>query len=295
MLPLLTVFTPTYNRAYILPKCYESMRRQSCKDFIWLVVDDGSTDNTRELVASWQNEDKGFHLRYVYQANKGMHGAHNLAYQNIDTELNVCIDSDDYMPDDAVEKIINFWNLCEKDDKISGFLALDSYENGKIIGKPFPKNVKSATSYDYYYKFGINGDKKFILRSDLTKENPYPVYEGEKYVNLATKYSLLDVDYMLLNLNEVVCIVEYLPDGSTLNMFRQYLKNPKGFAYSRRICMALPFTGFGFRFRQAIHYISSCIILKNRAWLSESPRKGLTLLAIPFGILLYGYIKIMAK
>ncbi|NLX92394.1 MAG: glycosyltransferase family 2 protein [Clostridiales bacterium] len=293
-MPLLTVFTPTYNRAYILPKCYESMKRQSCKDFVWLVVDDGSTDNTGHLVQRWQAENNGFELRYIFQENQGMHGAHNLAYENIHTELNTCIDSDDYMPDDAVEKITDFWNICEKDNSIAGFLALDAYENGKIIGTRFPKGVTSATSYDYYYKYGVKGDKKFILRSDLAKLYPYPLFEGEKYVNLATKYSLIDIDYQLQNTNDVVCIVNYLDDGSTLNMFKQYVSNPKGFAYSRKLCMSLPYAGALFRFRQAIHYVSSSFISKDRQWLAKSPRKGLTLCAAPAGLLLWLYIMIKA-
>ncbi len=294
-MPLLTVFTPTYNRAYVLPNCYESLKRQSCKDFIWLVADDGSTDNTRELVEGWMREDNGFEIRYFYQENQGMHGAHNLAYAHIDTTLNTCIDSDDYMPDDAVEKILSFWNTAEKDEKIAGFLALDAYENGEIIGSRFPEDVKRATSYEYYYKYKITGDKKFILRSDLTRETPYPIFEGEKYVNLATKYSLLDIRYELLNMNEVVCIVEYLPDGSSLNMFRQYLRNPKGFAYSRRLCMGLPFAGTKFKFNQAVHYVSSCIIGKDKNWLKQSPCKFITLACIPAGFLLWLYILRMAK
>ncbi len=294
-LPLLTVFTPTYNRAYILPQCYEAMKRQTCKDFIWLIIDDGSTDNTRELAEKWLKQDNGFELRYLYQANKGMHGAHNLAYENIDTEINTCIDSDDYMPDDAVEKIVNFWQTCERDDKICGFLALDAYTNGEIIGGKIREDVKRATSYEYYCKFGVKGDKKFILRTDLTRDNSYPIFEGEKYVNLATKYSLLDINYQLLNMNEVVCIVEYLQDGSSRNMFRQYFKNPQGFAYSRKLCMNLPDVSFKFRFNQAMHYVSSSIILKNRAWLKESPRKLITLLAAPFGLMLYIYIKYKAR
>lgn len=294
-MPLLTVFTPTYNRAYILPQCYESMKRQTCKDFVWLIVDDGSTDNTKELVESWLTEDNGFTLRYVYQENKGMHGAHNLAYENIDTEINTCIDSDDYMPDDAVEKIINFWQTCDRDDGIYGFMALDSYTDGKVIGTRLPENVGRVTSYDVYNKYGVSGDKKFILRTDLTKDNPYPIFEGEKYVNLATKYSLLDIDRKLLLLNEVVCIVEYLPDGSSLNMFRQYFKNPKGFAYSRKLCMTLPYAGFKFRFIQAAHYVSSCIIMKNKKWLKESPKKALTLLAAPAGVAWWLYISKKVK
>ncbi len=294
-MPLLTVFTPTYNRAYILPQCYEAMKRQTCKDFVWLIIDDGSQDNTGELVSEWLKQDNGFEIRYLYQQNKGMHGAHNLAYENIDTELNTCIDSDDYMPDDAVEKIIRFWQTCDRDEKVCGFLALDAYSNGEIIGGRIPENIERATSYEYYYKYGVKGDKKFILRSDLTRDNPYPIFEGEKYVNLATKYSLLDRDYQLLKMNEVVCIVEYLPDGSSRNMFRQYIKNPRGFAYSRRLCMDLPNVGLKFRFVQAVHYVSSCLISKNGAWLKESPRKLLTLFAAPFGLVLYLYIKEKTK
>ena len=294
-MPLLTVFTPTYNRAYILPQCYEAMKRQTDQDFIWLVVDDGSTDNTRDLVEGWLQEEHGFELRYVYQENKGMHGAHNLAYQNIDTELNTCIDSDDFMPDDAVEKIVRFWRSAEHDDSISGFLALDAYKNGEIIGTKLPEDVVSATSYDYYYKYGVTGDKKFILRSDLTRPNPYPIFPGEKYVNLATKYSQLDCNYKLLHLNEPVCIVEYLEDGSSLNMVRQYFKNPQGFAYSRKLCMQLPFAGFKFRFIQAMHYVSSSIILKNRRFLAESPCKGLTLLAMPVGFLWWCRIRLQYR
>ena len=286
-MPLLTVFTPTYNRAYILPQCYRSMCRQTCKDFVWLVVDDGSTDGTRELVESWMREDNGFVLRYVYQENQGMHGAHNLAYANIDTELNTCIDSDDYMPDDAVEKITEFWRTCTRDDSIAGFLALDVDKDGKVIGTRLPENVTRATSYEVYYKYGVRGDKKFILRSDLTRLHPYPVFEGEKYVNLATKYSLLDKDYSLLLLNEPVCVVEYMPDGSSLNMIRQYFRNPRGFAYSRRLCMQLPYAGFRFRFVQATHYVSSCLILRDRRWLADSPCKALTLLAAPAGLAWY--------
>ena len=94
----LTVFTPTYNRAYCLGNCYESLVRQTCQDFIWLIIDDGSSDHTKELVEDWKKENK-IEIKYVWQENTGMHGAHNTAYEIIETELNVCIDSDDYMPD----------------------------------------------------------------------------------------------------------------------------------------------------------------------------------------------------
>ena len=96
---ILTVFTPAYNRAYTLHKCYESLTRQTNKNFKWMIIDDGSTDNTANLVAKWK-EESDFEIIYIYKQNRGMHTAHNTAYENIDTELNVCIDSDDYLTDE---------------------------------------------------------------------------------------------------------------------------------------------------------------------------------------------------
>lgn len=289
----LTVFTPTYNRAYIIHKCYESLCRQTCKDFIWLIIDDGSTDETAELINLWETQNNGFEIRYIYKENGGMHTAHNLAYKEIDTELNVCIDSDDYMPDDAVEKILNFWRKYGG-EKYAGIIALDiDKKTNKIIGKRLP-DLKSITLTDYYENGG-SGDKKLIYRTDVINAvPPYPEFTGEKYVGLAYKYHLIDQKYKLLILNEPVCVVEYQQDGSSNNMYRQYLKNPKGFAFYRKSEMIL--TKSKKRcFIECIHYVSSSIILKNKNFISESPRKLFTVCAIPFGLLLYFVIKIKEK
>ena len=267
----LTVFTPTYNRAYCLGNCYESLVRQTCQDFIWLIIDDGSSDHTKELVEDWKKEKK-VEIKYVWQENTGMHGAHNTAYEMIDTELNVCIDSDDYMPDSAVEHIIAMWNELGNDD-VSGIIGLDSFTDGKIIGSKLPSEVKRSTLFDLYYKHGVTGDKKLVYRTELTKRYPYPLFEDEKYVGLAYKYYKLDQDYEMLLLNETLCCVEYLPDGSSLNMFNQYRKNPRGFAFYRKELMKLPFVSMSFAFRQAIHYVSSSLLSKNHRFLQETPKK----------------------
>ena len=281
---ILTVFTPTYNRAYTLHKCYESLRRQTNKDFIWLIIDDGSTDNTKELVDSWLENDNGFEIRYAYKENGGMHTAHNKAYELIDTELNVCIDSDDYMPDDAVESILSFWEK-NRDNNYSGIIALDMFENGEIIGKKLPEQ-KSITLSGYYYNGG-NGDKKLIYRTEVMNKYPaYPEFEGEKFVPLDYKYLLADQDYELLIMNKPVCVVEYMEDGSSKNMLRQYYKNPRGFAFMRKVSMKYD-TGFLKNFKTSIHYVSSSFISKNRKFIKESPRKGMTVLATPFGFALY--------
>lgn len=284
----LTVFTPAYNRAYTLHKCYESLKRQTSRDFVWLIIDDGSTDNTKELVDKWRKE-SDFDIRYHYQKNQGMHGAHNTAYELIDTEINVCIDSDDYMTDNAVEKIVSFWKKNKRID-IAGIAVLDAYEGNKVIGQQFPKDLKESTYWDIYHKYKISGDKKLIYRSDLTKKYPYPVFEGEKYVGLGYKYAKLDEHYKLLLMNEVVCIVEYMEDGSSRNMLKQYRKNPKGFAFIRIEDMKNPNASLTFKFKSCIHYVSSSLISKNKNFLKETPCKLLTLIAMPFGFLSYIYI-----
>lgn len=289
----LTVFTPAYNRAYSIHLCYESLLRQTCKDFVWLVVDDGSSDNTAELIKEWQTRDNGFPIKYVYKENGGMHTAHNTAYENIDTELNVCIDSDDYMTDDAVEKIIKTWK--EKgSEKYAGIIALDCLKDGKIIGLPL-ENDREETTLKGYYARGGKGDKKLIYRTDVMKKYPpYPEFEGEKYVSIAYKYYLADEDYQLIIMNEPVCVVEYMEDGSSTNMYKQYLKNPKGFAFIRKVDMEKADNPKEL-FRCAIHYVSSSIISKNRHFIKESPKKAATILSIPAGAALTMYIKKKSK
>lgn len=291
-MPALTVFTPTYNRAATLHLYYESLCRQTSKDFEWLVVDDGSTDNTRQLVEKWQQE-KHVPIRYFYQDNQGMHGAHNAAYRLIDTELNTCIDSDDYMPDDAVEKIVSFWK--EHGNKnVAGIIALDVDFGGKLIGTRFPDGV-TRTTLNGFYSRGGRGDKKLIYRTDVINNYPeYPLFEGEKYVSLGYKYELIDQDYELLTMNEPVCCVNYQPDGSTMNMYRQYIRNPQGFAFIRKQSMVLAPTTSR-RFVEAIHYVSSSIMVHNRRFIQESPRPWLVVCAIPFGLLWYGYIRFKTK
>ena len=284
----LTVFTPTYNRAYILNQCYESLVRQSCKDFIWLIIDDGSTDNTKELVEEWMKNDNKFEIRYHYKKNGGMHTGHNAAYELIDTELNVCIDSDDFMPDNAVELIVNFWNKYGS-DKYSGIVALDVYKNGEVIGCKLP--YKKSTTLSGFYDNGGQGDKKLIYRTEVINKYPsYPEFKGEKFVPLDYKYLLVDQDYELLIMNEAVCVVEYMEDGSSKNMFRQYYKNPRGFSFMRKVHMIYD-KKFINKFKNCIHYVSSSFISKNKEFISESPNKLMTIFSIPFGAILYLLIK----
>lgn len=284
----LTIFTPAYNRAHTIHRTYESLCRQTSKDFCWLVVDDGSIDNTKELVEGWIKECRIL-IRYVYQENQGMHGAHNTAYRYIDTELNTCIDSDDYMPDDAVEKIIAFW-AKNKSDKYAGIIGLDAIEGGSILGSMFPEQLRSTTLGNYY-KSGGRGDKKLVYRTEIIKATPeYPIFSGEKYVGLGYKYQLIDQKYELLTLNEPLVIVDYQTDGSSMNMYKQYWNNPRGFAFMRKNDMIYS-TSLKRKYESCVHYVSNSLRSRNSKMLKESPLPFLTFMAILPGLCLYLFTK----
>ncbi len=289
----LTVFTPTYNRARTLQRTYESLCRQDCKEFIWLIIDDGSTDGTSELVQSWQRKENGFEVQYIYKENGGMHTAHNTAYENIHTELNICIDSDDRMALGAVKKIRDTWGKV-KGKGYAGLIALDADFAGNIIGKDFSAEMIDTTLGGYYAAGGL-GDKKLIYRTDVINSvPPYPVFQDEKYVGLVYKYTLVDQKYKLYVMKEVVCEVEYQEDGSTGTMWKQYLQNPKGFAFLRRVAMQYPASKKRL-IRDCIHYCSSSQIAKNRKYIRESPRKLLTVFCTPPGWLLTVIIRRKAR
>ena len=286
---ILTIFTPAYNRAHTLPRTYESLRKQSCKEFVWLIVDDGSMDNTRAMVEEWQRQEQDFVIRYIYKENGGMHTAHNVAYENIDTELNTCIDSDDCLAEEAVAKILSAWEKV-RDKGYAGLIGLDADLDGNLIGKGFPVGM-TETTLSGYYAGGGAGDKKLVYRTEVIKSYPpYPVFEGEKYVALAYKYRLIDQDYKLAVLDDVLCNVEYQPDGSTGTMWKQYLQNPKGFAFWRKIRMQYPESKKRL-IVDCIHYCSSSFVAKNKKFIAESPRKLLTVVCIPAGMLLLWYTK----
>lgn len=222
-----------------------------------------------------------------------MHTAHNAAYDVINTELNVCIDSDDCLADGAVKKILDKWNAV-KDQGYAGIIGLDADLEGHLVGKGFPEGL-SETTLSGYYACGGSGDKKLVYRTDIMKQYPpYPVFEGEKYVALAYKYRLIDQDYKMAVLGEVLCNVEYQADGSSGTMWKQYLKNPKGFAFWRKVCMQYP-TSKKRLFVDCVHYVSSCILSREMHFIQQSPQKTMTFLALPLGVVLSIYILIKAR
>lgn len=289
----ITVFTPTYNRAYILPKCYESLNRQTCKNFEWLIIDDGSTDGTKELVAQWQACENGYPIRYIYKENGGLHTGYNTAIANMDTELSVCIDSDDSMPEDAIEDILCEWNHV-KDSGVAGLIGLDLDESGHLIGKALPK-AQRINAASLLCIPGM-GDKKYVVRNDLLRlAAPIPVFEDEKNFNPHYLIIKLSKQYFFHPVNKCFCLVEYQADGMTANIWKQYTNSPRSFAELRRAIMEVPGLTWQYHLKNVIHYCSSSQIAGDQHYIKGSPRKLLTVLCTPMGWALTAYIRRKAK
>lgn len=296
MVPI-TVFTPAYNRADLLKRCYESMCRQTNKNFMWMIIDDGSTDNTKEVVDLWMLNNNGFEIQYYYKENGGLHTAYNEAIEHIDTELCVCIDSDDYMPDNAVEIILDFWKK-NGSNEYAGIVGLDYTIDNHVIGDLLP-DKKSINLIDLLIgKYHIhNGDRTNVVRTELYKKvAPMISLKGEK--NFSPHYMHLQIskNYDFLVLNENLRYVEYQADGMSNSIFKQYLNSPNSFIETRKLYLSLPGISWKFKLRQSIHLVSSGIIAnKMTEVLKYIPSFGMTVLAVPCGLLLSKYIRIKAK
>ena len=289
----LTVFTPAYNRAHTLGRTYESLCRQTCKGFKWLVIDDGSTDNTRELVEQWMLRDNGFEIKYVWKENGGLHTGYNKAIEMADTELIVCVDSDDFMPDDAVELIINTWR-DKKEDGVAGIIGLDFLLDGKPIGDYFPK-IEKCHRYELTYKFNHREDCKEVCRLSLLKEvYPQPTFVNEKNFNPSYMFKQIDLKYEWIVLNENLCFVDYQKDGMANAIYKQYLNSPNSFAAQRINNLKMPIP-FSCKFKQYVHLASSSIISRNLSWLTKSPTPFWAIICLPLGALLTMYIKYKAS
>ena len=282
----LTVFTPTYNREDLLPRLYESMKHQTSKAFIWMIIDDGSTDGTKDLVDQWILEESSFDIQYFYKENGGLHTAYNEAIEHIVTPLCVCIDSDDWMPENAVEKILDFWH-AHGSDEVAGIVGLDCYEDGRVVGDPLP-NQKTINLIDLLVgRYRINnGDRTNVVRTELYKKySPMKGFPGEKFFNPHYMHLQISQEYDFLVMNECLRYVEYQFTGMSNSMWKQYKNSPNSFAEIRKLYLSFPNTNTGFRLRNKIHLVSSCV-LAHRIQDAFNEYDVLTVFALPIGLLL---------
>ena len=222
-----TVFTPTFNRKELLEKLYKSLQKQTFKDFEWLIVDDGSTDGTKEKVEEFLSEKK-LEIKYYFKENGGKQRAYNFATEKANGELFICLDSDDEYVENGLEIILKYWKKYEKNSDIAGMGYLSTYPNREIIGSSFPEKEMISTQFEIYNKYGVKGDKGLMFRTEIIKKYKFPVFEDEKFITEAVVYNRICEKYKMAYVNEKIEIKEYQEDGLTAKYNNLLLRNPKG-------------------------------------------------------------------
>ncbi len=293
MKPLITVFTPTFNREKLLHRSYEAMKRQTNQNFVWLVVDDGSTDNTKNVCEKWMTEDHEFVLKYVYKENGGLQSGYVEALKHIETELCFCVDSDDYLIDEAIEKLYCFWQKYGS-ERVAGILSLDQFANGEILGGKFP-NLETGEEIDLI-DIDIRkkivrpkADRMLIIRTEIYKmAKPAKRYPGERTINATYLHLQIAKEWKFVLLNEPICVVEYQSDGRSDfgHRLKDYCKVPNAYADWRIFKLGFKDMPFKDKCIQNIHYIAECK-LANRNAVKESPTPLLTFLLLPIGTILH--------
>lgn len=233
---MITIFTPVYNRAYIIENLYQSLLRQTNYDFEWLIVDDGSTDNVADLIQQWINNTQLFKIRFYQQENGGKHRAANYGVKLSFGEAFFIVDSDDYLENDAVETIVRWWNDIRKKDMLAGIAGLRKHSNGEIIGdKPLFRDYVDATNLERG-KWGLNGDKAEVYKTELLRRFPFPEYENETFITEAVVWDQIAYEgYQLRWINSSFMTCNYLQDGLTAKGEQLFIENPKGWAHYIRL------------------------------------------------------------
>ncbi len=228
---MITIFTPTYNRAYIIGNLYESLKKQTNKDFEWLVVDDGSTDNTESMFTELLADKRDFPVRYIKQTNGGKHRAINRGVKEARGEMFFIVDSDDTLTCDAVEKIKKWFFSLDGSFKFAGVSGLRGHKNNEVIGGGGNGiNYVDATNLERKKK-NLLGDKAEVYYTDVLKKYPFPEFEGEKFITEEVVWNKIAADgYYIRWFSDIIYFTEYLDDGLTKTSNR-YSVNPQGTLY----------------------------------------------------------------
>lgn len=226
--PFITILTPTYNRASLLPRLFDSLLRQTNKDFEWIVVDDGSTDDTREVVANLKEKcDGAFPMGYVYKANGGKHMAINIGAERARGELLFIADSDDLLTDDALETVANSWHDISDDKSFAGIAGLDiTMDTREVIGSGLPQEHIDCNAIDIRYRHHVTGDMKEVFRTEVLREFPFPEFAGERFCPEQLVWFRMARRYRLRYINKPIYIADYQPDGITAGITRARMRNP---------------------------------------------------------------------
>jgi glycosyltransferase involved in cell wall biosynthesis len=287
---MITVITSTYNRAPILGRLYASLVEQTFKNFEWLIVDDGSTDDTSRIVFDWQKH-APFKIRYSWQENQGKHVALNRAVEQSSGEFSAVIDSDDWYRPDALERLLFHWYSIRADQKPSfgNVEALCAYPSGSLIGTRFPKQVLDSDAFEVQYVHKVLGDKVGMYRTEVLRSYPFPENLGP-FVPESIVWNRIAMQYRGRYINEVLGYKEYLPSGLSARTLRDTVKASRAYAVyfhelaasARPMPLAPRLRSYAMYTRSALHQQVGL-----RQQFLDAPSRRLWCLTAPVGVALY--------
>lgn len=286
--PLITILTPTYNRAHTLPRLAASLLEQGKASFEWLVVDDGSTDETEFYLQKLKSE-SAFDLRIVRLENGGKQRAVNSVIGQARGDWTYIVDSDDALPPCALERITRHIERIEGDRSIGGIMGLKALFSGALVGEAFPLRLKTMSATDITFKSGIRGDKADLYRTEILRRFPFPEFEGESFITECVAwYRIAREGYKLSLTNEVLYLCEYLSDGLSARSLQLRVKNPQGTLLFYKEELYLHYRAKAL-FREAVNYVRFALLCggtwgcaRALADLKGRPR-ALALAALPAG------------
>lgn len=225
---LVTILTPTYNRGYCIKNLYNSLLNQTKMDFKWIIVDDGSTDSTKEVIESIQ-EDGIISIEYLYKENGGKHTAVNVGVRCVDTKYVFIVDSDDVLTKDAVSNIFIADSEYKCVSDICGYSFLRKYPDERINGKLFKKDglIDSYVNVRLYGKDSTS-DKAEVFYTEILKKYPFPVFENEKFLGEDIVWVEMSKKYKMVHINKAIYVGDYQNDGLTKNRRKNNIKSCKG-------------------------------------------------------------------
>lgn len=295
----ITIFTPTYNRAHLLPRLYESLKAQTCQDFEWIIVDDGSTDNTEEVVQSWlhpaspphpplkggSSEFCNFPIYYIRKVNGGKHSAINRGVKEARGELFYIVDSDDRLPANALERITYYYEQIKDDSHFAGVCGLKCYFDGKQVGGNQDFEPFDCSLLDIRQKYHIKGDMAEVVRTKVFKEFPFPEIENERFCPEALIWNRIAQKYVMRYFHENVYECEYVEGGLTDRIVRIRMDSPRAsmVTYKELAHYKVPLKT---KIRSAINYwrFASC---SNLPWIHKVKGMAKWLWLWPIGKLMH--------
>lgn len=270
---MITILTPTYNREKKLTRAYKSLLEQTSKEFEWLVVDDGSIDNTKKLITQFMNENK-INIRYYYKENGGKHTALNLGTQKAKGELILILDSDDYLGNDAIELVNHYWDKYKDNKKICGITLLRKLNNPIYKEKSFDECISNMI--EFKYNRGILADMCEVMRKDILIKYPYPIFDNERFLSEVIVTGEIAKKYDMAYIPKEIYYSEYLDDGLSRNWLKLVVNNPLGARANNLLFMSNEFK-FIIRLKNCIMFDVFSIISKENI-LKETKMKFFSVL-----------------